>query len=312
MGIFTLPPPKHSLVARHSKHYPTNLFILLRFCIAVLLASTLAFQAQAQVKPVASLKYFTYTSLEEKTMYIHGGETPIGELSDQFFALDLTKRSWTTDNPPWKAMPKKKVRPPPRKNHTMVVSAAVKRLYFWFPGTSVGIYDLTNGVYGEVGLPQPAFPSSNDSSTINGQERAVFCPANGLMYVLCGTGLKTQMLSYHPGSGNSVRLRMVNVTAGNIEEGSPQVSLGIAVAWSVLKNAIVSYGGYTQNKRTYNPHVQLYTPGPDDQPWEVPNVCNLLRFFSQSNFVSHSMSNFLVCLYASSDLSASTVGEISW
>ncbi|KAF9952521.1 hypothetical protein BGZ70_000582 [Mortierella alpina] len=142
----------------------------------------------------------------------------------------------------------------------MAVGVGSKAVYFWSaaPNFVVGTYKYATGVWTQTSSPEATQTfQPNETEILPGEPRAVFDPSHHLLNVLCGSYSKKFMISYQPADNTSLPLKSPMVV-GNAGSGSLQVTLGYALAWSTLRNRIITYGGTTPDRSIYNTNVMEY------------------------------------------------------
>ncbi|KAF9347529.1 hypothetical protein BGX26_000995, partial [Mortierella sp. AD094] len=180
--------------------------------------------AQAPV-PASNMGYAT---LGEKTLYVHGGVNGPKISNNKLFALDLTQPSWTSSNPPWRAISNG----PSLGFESMAISIDQQKLVIWDQVSGISIYSITDS----------AWPVINFTVPINGGpwygSRIVSDPNTGLVYI--------------PSTGDGRKIMIVFNTDTNVAStlAMPPASVlaypisFYSAACSTLRNSILIHGGF--------------------------------------------------------------------
>ncbi|KAK3812444.1 MAG: hypothetical protein J3R72DRAFT_530129 [Linnemannia gamsii] len=168
--------------------------------VVALIVATLCIQSVSAQTPV-SVGSMAYTTVDEKTLYVHGGiaiAVPPGDnkVMPQFYSLDLTKSGWDTSSPPWTELiyPSNLASSPPH-SHSMTVSPDGKTLTTWFPYPDaflVANYSITSNSWTKV-------PFATNLTEI---VRATTDPTTGTIYL--PAGIPNNTIKYSFATGRSI------------------------------------------------------------------------------------------------------------
>ncbi|CAO3563818.1 unnamed protein product [Mortierella alpina] len=231
-----------------------------------------------------------YTTVDESTFYVQGGFSGYRtdntmELTDQFFALDLTK-NWTSTSPRWEQLnPASAVAGPKVWGHSMAISKS--SVVIWSNQASLGVFtfSLTDRTWGApVGLPT-GFSS-------NFKLRAVLDPSTGLVYVPYGMGTGENMPVYN--SNTRSYLPTVPMTPATVIAPG---SYGFSSVWSTQRSSVLVYGGrtavastntflaeYSPTRKTWSRVSLIWTKGAEAEP--IQRRSDMACTASGDNFVA--------------------------
>ncbi|KAF9912336.1 Multiple epidermal growth factor-like domains protein 8 [Linnemannia zychae] len=189
----------------------------------LLTASTLSAQTVWKPLPVILM---AYTTIDEKTFYVHGGvsETEAGEL--QFFSLDLTQDSWDVSNPPWKQLPYSNVFgniPVSANDHALTVSPDGQTLSLWIGGVlnQFANYSVTDNKWTRLPI----------NYWFEDELRAATDPSTGDIYFPAGYPKKMDTM---------VKIdRNLNPTTEAIPPSVNFTKTGHSFIWNKLRNSFI-------------------------------------------------------------------------
>ncbi|KAF9905007.1 hypothetical protein EC991_002070 [Linnemannia zychae] len=236
---------------------------------ALLLSTTFPSPALADI-PYA-VHSMAYTTVDEKTFYIQGGnpdETGIN-FTNQFYALDLTQPTWDTSSPPWRALATGagSKSAPKTSQHFMTVSESGRFLVVWSPDLGIDVgqdrktqcratkYSIPTGQW----LWQQGMP---DDYMVNAAvvRSGATDPATNLLYIPGGYN-ETNMAVYdlsavtETTNNSGIGVASFRPMATPLANG---VFSGFSAVWSDYRNSMLIYGG------TYSVNTAVGTP--EQQP----------------------------------------------
>lgn len=182
-----------------------------------------------------STSSMAYTTIDENTLYVQGGQVYNGlesapNASDQFYSLDLTQ-SWNTSSPPWK-----KLTPPDglkgAHGHSISVAPDSRTFTIWvFNKTRINvIYNIDNNTWSS-----PPSPVSKEVISRIGLKAATD-PTTGLVYIPDPGNLRNSMAVYGPS------LEAVTTLTFDSELGT--ISENYSFAWCQLRKSFILFTGY--------------------------------------------------------------------
>lgn len=229
--------------------------------------------------PVHSMAYAT---VDEKALYIQGGDPGHGEiLSNQFFSLDLTQSNWDTANPPWSTLVTgaAKTGAPATANHFMTVVDGGQSLMVWSvlfrernttsSASEIVKYNFSSSTWlerqpSDFGSDYTAFPSFPKSGATD--------PATNLVYIPAVFRNDTGMTVYD--ITQATLTNSFGKSAISVPMQPPLaiggVLTGHSTVWSDYRNRLLVYGGryevpesglrvFSDRFVEYNPTLQTWT-----------------------------------------------------
>ncbi|KAG0008147.1 hypothetical protein BGZ80_003806 [Entomortierella chlamydospora] len=195
-----------------------------------------------------------YATVDERTLYIQGGENVFTNFN-QLYSLDLTT-NWNTSSPPWKALSMRLA--PKDFEDGMVVSDDNNALIVWGYHTGISTYNITSDSWSIVTKTQPA----SIHPTVG--KRIVADPRTGIIYKLASkSSLKKDpqiFVAYNPATNTTQLLTLPPVLAAT------QIDYH-SLVWSTQRNSILLYGGYFDPTNQFN--TEFYEYVPDNNNWGV-------------------------------------------
>ncbi|KAF9172484.1 hypothetical protein BGX20_005541 [Mortierella sp. AD010] len=223
----------------------TQLVLLFFGCVCTLVA------AQTPAQTPAPVSFMAYASVEEKTLFVHGGRTNYssGISFNQFFSLDLTQSGWNTSNPPWKTLSTRNgsLSSPTDYEHAMTVSKGNENLIIWGYDSGLAVYNIpSNSWVSNSSLP------AGSTLKLDGI-RVVTDPVSGLIYAPSGANHSYSMMRYDLANNIVTMLPMPDILLGW------QVTYYSAV-WSTQRNTyngtkMIVFGG---EDIAFNPFGAVY------------------------------------------------------
>ncbi|KAK3830337.1 MAG: hypothetical protein J3R72DRAFT_455962 [Linnemannia gamsii] len=230
------------MITRLPLHHQLSNFAWLWGTLCLLSVTTVSAQlAHAPPIPVTNMAYAT---IDEKTLYVHGGWVRT-TFTTQFFSLDLTQDSWDVSSPPWRQLtyPNSEF-DSVSYGHSMSVSPDGRTLTVWIYSaeTIVVNYSVTDNRWTRL----PIKYENNNAA------RAVTDPTTGTVYIPAGTVAESavrsnDLVKYNVASGISVEVIPSSVVI-------PQP--GYLFVWSKVRKSFILYTGFSN---TTNPFYE-YTP----------------------------------------------------
>ncbi|KAG0055784.1 hypothetical protein BGZ89_002276 [Linnemannia elongata] len=220
--------------------------------LALFLSSYLIALTSAQVPtPVTGMEYATR---DETMLYIQGGTPNNGlPVSNQLYALDLTRPSWNTTNPLWSALSVGSglQASPITYLQSMVISKDQQSLSIWDTLGSISTYNITSNTWSN---PASLPPSTKKVTKLN----AAMDPTSGLIYLPSGfeSGAVNvyAMMVYNPATRAALSLPMPS------DESTLAGLAYFSLVWSTARSSMLLYGG-----------VSVKTTG--TSPGQVYNHC---------------------------------------
>ncbi|KAF9403869.1 hypothetical protein BGX21_008435 [Mortierella sp. AD011] len=243
----------------------TQLVLLFFGCVCTLVA------AQTPAQTPAPVSFMAYASVEEKTLFVHGGRTNYssGISFNQFFSLDLTQSGWNTSNPPWKTLSTRNgsLSSPTDYEHAMTVSKGNENLIIWGYDSGLAVYNIpSNSWVSNSSLP------AGSTLKLDGI-RVVTDPVSGLIYAPSGANHSYSMMRYDLANNIVTMLPMPDILLGW------QVTYYSAV-WSTQRNSMLMYGGATfTTPKTAHPYFFEFFPSNNswnligDYPGDLNSQC---------------------------------------
>jgi hypothetical protein len=203
--------------------------------LALFLSSYLIALTSAQVPtPVTGMEYATR---DETTLYIQGGTPNNGlPVSNQLYALDLTRPSWNTTNPPWSALSVGSglQASPITYLQSMVISKDQQSLSIWDTLGSISTYNITSNTWSN---PASLPPSTKKVTKLN----AAMDPTSGLIYLPSGfeSGAVNvyAVMVYNPATRAALSLPMPS------DESTLAGLAYFSLVWSTARSSMLLYGG---------------------------------------------------------------------
>ncbi|KAF9143070.1 hypothetical protein BGX30_001445 [Mortierella sp. GBA39] len=221
-----------------------------------------------------------YATINENLFIIQGGadyqNATLSIPVSQFMALDLTRQSWNTSNPPWIPMIFASERHFPEAlttyNHSMTVSLDQKTITIWDSGMpgSVTLYNLTDGAWRFIYHPLEMQHSDK-------QLKAEVDPTSGLIYLPLGydaqimqvydplaptSGAETEGKSPQAAAGPDAASPLVFGRASGIvmADGVKRGSTGYSWMWSSIRSAFILFGGRIGDGAPDVPYLHEFKP----------------------------------------------------
>ncbi|KAF9992459.1 hypothetical protein BGZ79_003056 [Entomortierella chlamydospora] len=217
--------------------------------ICAYLASIISFTNAQGPSLVSDMPYGT---VEEKTLYIQGGIS-LGTIYSQFYSLDLTT-SWSTSNPPWKALSTQLA--PKDEEDGMAISVDQKSLIVWGFLTGISTYDIASDTWSVVTNVQPA----SIQPTVG--KRIAADPRTGIIYKIASKSLAVAVpqmfIAYNPTTNTTQSLTLPAIL------NKTQINY-YSFVWSTLRNSTLLYGGYFPSTNENN--TVFYEYHPDTDSW---------------------------------------------
>ncbi|KAF9567051.1 hypothetical protein EC968_003520 [Mortierella alpina] len=224
------------------------------FLILLIACLFVSAQGEAPIPATAS----AYETVDEKTLYIHGGITDLKDtvvVTNQFFALDFTI-NWTSSSPPWKSVNISSAMGAPKAwGHSMVFDRTSNSLVLWSTVTqgrsAVGLttYSISNSSW----TPTNDILSDEQSGWF--KLRSATDPRTGLIYVPSGKNNGSEMAVYRADGSISPGVMMPSA-----KTMVAAVTLS-TVVWSTQRNSLLIYGGKSHwDPTALNPHLVEYSP----------------------------------------------------
>ncbi|KAG0375690.1 hypothetical protein BGX24_008775 [Mortierella sp. AD032] len=200
-----------------------------------------------------------YTTVDENTLYIHGGmDTITKAVSGQFYALDLTVPAWDTSSPPWRQVTSNGIVPPSvytASGTSASLSQDHKTISFWSASSdstkAITNFNLATGTWETI--PAPVLMANSYFSL-----PATTDPNTGLVYVPNGFADKTMMV-YNPLTRTTTSLPMPPML---LSDWFPAV-------WSSVRGTVLVLGGegavlsyFYEFKPPSGPWTEVKTTGP--------------------------------------------------
>ncbi|KAF9130628.1 F-box only protein 42 [Mortierella sp. GBA39] len=226
-------------------HHPAMLHAI------VALSAILCLVTAEQPIPVHSMAYAT---VNEKTLYIQGGDPGQIPFANQFCALDLTQPNWNTSNPPWTILSAGAglTGAPASANHFMTVGNDSQSLMIW---SSVGRNNVATSSSDivEYKLSSSKWLARQELSNANGSlatypgfaKSGATDPGTNLIYIPAVSQMDTGMTVFDiTGAAISSNLERSTTTAPMpppLVEG--RVLTGHSTVWSGYRGSLLVYGG---------------------------------------------------------------------
>lgn len=189
-----------------------------------------------------------YTTINEDTFYIQGGSLVTGPdtytNTSQFYSLDLTQPTWSTLNPPWKALsayPFDLSAEAPSYGHSISVASDSSSFTLWISSPNVVVtYNIASGTWKQV-LPSPPLTLFRGSDM-----QAATDPTTGLVYIPGGEATNNMMsvYSFSTGMSPSVTIPSTLMKAGGY----------YTFVWSQVRKTFIYFGG---NAEASNPFFEF-------------------------------------------------------
>ncbi|KAF9281288.1 hypothetical protein BGZ88_011684, partial [Linnemannia elongata] len=189
-----------------------------------------------------------YTTINEDTFYIQGGSLVTGPdtytNTSQFYSLDLTQPTWSTLNPPWKALsayPFDLSAEAPSYGHSISVASDSSSFTLWISSPNVVVtYNIASGTWKQV-LPSPPLTLFRGSDM-----QAATDPTTGLVYIPGGEATYNMMsvYSFSTGMSPSVTIPSTLMKAGGY----------YTFVWSQVRKTFIYFGG---NAEASNPFFEF-------------------------------------------------------
>ncbi|KAG0272012.1 hypothetical protein BGZ95_000118 [Linnemannia exigua] len=219
--------------------------------LLVLLAGALSPASADGPFPVHSMAYAT---VGEETLYIQGGNPDEQgvNLSNQFYALDLTQPTWDTSSPPWTVLGTGAGHQsaPRASNHFMTVSDSGRSLVLWFTLWAEGRAKYIQGrvikyrIAPSTWFIQQEMPHDYDVD-VSVVRSGATDPATNRLYIPGGFQNETGMAVYDISASTDTD----NSTVGSAISAQMAHSLangtfsGFSAVWSDYRNSMLLYGG---------------------------------------------------------------------
>ncbi|KAG0212087.1 Negative regulator of mitotic exit [Mortierella sp. GBA30] len=201
-----------------------------------------------------------FASAGETALYIQGGKTDVymnGEISNQFYVLDLTQAAWDTSSPPWKALNLGTGTASTLASwqHSMTLDKNQRTLVTYAPTLGVpGIstFDIADDAWTATDL---LFSNAREPVGL----QIVTDPRSDLYYVIAGTK-SNKTLSY-------------NIATGAVQELPPPLTTGYdltlySAVWSTLRNKMLLFGGRSGSPNYYL-NEDLLEFDPSNSSWKT-------------------------------------------
>ncbi|KAF9082029.1 hypothetical protein BGX23_000183 [Mortierella sp. AD031] len=217
-----------------------------------------------------------YTTIDENTLYIHGGidysdqnTTTSSAKSKQFFALDLTLPSWNTSAPPWRQINVDGDSGPGAYVHSFSVSPDRRTLTVWDPvlnGTIMN-YSLDTKAWTRVSA-RPA-----EYTTYGWGVQAASDPTTGFVYTPSGfSNSNNDMFVYDLSAKTATPAPMPP------KDGFQLKWYAYSFVWSEVRRSFLIFGGegnFGPYFYEYNPSGSNWTeiPMTGDTPPRLKNAC---------------------------------------
>ncbi|KAG0047395.1 hypothetical protein BGZ83_007543 [Gryganskiella cystojenkinii] len=224
--------------------------IVILFSSHFFLSPTLAQQQQQPYTPHV-VRTPQYLAVNEKTLYIQGGQNASRNSVNQFFALDLTQ-PWPVSNPAWISLPLGGSSSSPGANNTpsaptqsqqsITLSQDGQNLMFWSnkANQSISIFNMHSQTW------QAPIPNPPGLTQINGLV-ALTDPTTGNIYVPNGAANMTvggpKMMQVFNPVIKSSDLRAMPETSQ-----MPSGVVFYTFVWSSVLNGMIMYGVYNGTK----------------------------------------------------------------
>ncbi|KAF9433720.1 hypothetical protein BGZ76_009053 [Entomortierella beljakovae] len=191
-----------------------------------------------------------YTTINEKTLYIQGGNL-YTESTNQFFSLDLSA-NWSVTNPPWKnlGLGTSGTFAPNDTECAMVSSMDNSELIVWGNNVGISTYNIASGLWSDGMISQPGGLVAAVGKTIEKD------PRSGLIYKLGKTATSQTFISYNP---NTKDVRTLSLPL-------PMIAVELfyhTLTWSSKRNTIILFGGYFIDQQHNNNITYEYSPDRD-------------------------------------------------
>ncbi|KAF9110693.1 hypothetical protein BGX27_006003 [Mortierella sp. AM989] len=222
------------------------LYILLNLKLTVILTS-------AQVPHSAASA--AYATVDERTLYIFGGNSKEVGWGTQFFSLDLTKSGWDVTNPPWTPLSIGSITMSYAVYNTMTISKTQYSLILWSYTGKVSAFDIQGGSRSQV-LQDRDFTREISGGNLS---TSVADPSSGIIYVPYFND-SMEMVEFNPATLLQQSLPVSNDIPGVLDS--------YGVVWSTKRKSIILSGG----KSTLSPNNKLVEYVPSLSNWKVLNT----------------------------------------
>ncbi|KAF9123087.1 Multiple epidermal growth factor-like domains protein 8 [Mortierella sp. 14UC] len=229
-----------------------------------------------------------YTTVDEKTLFIHGGIT-VGLEQPQFFSLDLTQDSWDVSSPPWKTLVlTSSIGGTLVYAHTFSTSPDGRTLTVWMGLLGqVANYNIADNKWTQVPLPEFKFAYALPAATD---------PTTGTVYIPAG-------------AFNNVRTMVkYNIASGHTTEPIPS-SVAISdrfksFVWSKVRKSFIlhAYTGETA--------YPFYEYTPSNAQWKVLSTTGLNPPFVEAPCIVPAYEGTKVILFGGLRANDTTIADI--
>lgn len=232
-------------------------------CLGWLLATLLHFlSTSAAAQPPAGVANMAYTTVDENTLYVHGGSNTVALVEiGQFFALDLTVPSWDAANPPWKPVAVTGDSPPclaSISGHTMSVSQDHNTITVWAMSSSTCNKTISN--FGLVTKTWTPIPPPAALSCCKFGVPAAMDPSTGLVYLPGGYNM-TLMMVYNMATKFATAAPMPGPSPQNPTMVAPMLLGNYPTVWSTIRETLLLFGS------NQGPGSYFFEFVPPSGPW---------------------------------------------
>ncbi|KAF8941661.1 hypothetical protein BGZ47_007295 [Haplosporangium gracile] len=200
--------------------------------------------------PVHSM---AYTTVDEKTLYIQGGDPGQAgtSFSNQFYALNLTHTNWNTSSPPWTILGTGagSTGAPPSANHFMTVVDGGQSLMVWYSSVRSNVATNSSHItyYKISNLSWFAQQESDNTfATYYGFAKSgATDPETNLVYIPAVYGKDTGMTVYNITEATVSNNFTLSATVASMPPplDSGRVLSGHSTVWSDYRKSLLVYGG---------------------------------------------------------------------
>ncbi|KAF9912339.1 hypothetical protein EC991_011031 [Linnemannia zychae] len=243
-----------------------------------------------------------YATVDEKTLYIHGGfKVPNSNIFEpQFFSLDLTQDTWDVSNPPWKQLPYSNVFGNTAvlpAQHALTVSQDGRTLSMWIGGEPV------NKVFANYSITDNKWTRLSVSYNLFFEVRAATDPTTGMVYFPAGDGLFTKAYQTLVKVDPSLRFTAEDIPLSAMHiPGTPN-----AFVWNKLRSSFIIY---LDSASAPPPAYPFYEYTPSNRQWKALNTTGPYPIKSMGGCMVAAYEGTKMIVFGGIVDSTTTVGDI--
>ncbi|KAF9284703.1 hypothetical protein BGZ88_009833 [Linnemannia elongata] len=275
-------------------------------CLGWLLATLLHFlSTPAAAQPPAGVANMAYTTVDENTLYVHGGSNTVALVEiGQFFALDLTVPSWDAANPPWKPVAVTGDSPPclaSISGHTMSVSQDHNTITVWAMSSSTCNKTISN--FGLVTKTWTPIPPPAALSCCKFGVPAAMDPSTGLVYLPGGYNM-TLMMVYNMATKFATAAPMPGPSPQNPTMVAPMLLGNYPTVWSTIRETLLLFGS------NQGPGSYFFEFVPPSGPWRDVISTGTVPPNLDSGCLVSAYNGTKIIYFGGNGLSSDSVGSI--